>query len=242
MNLEIIKRMKDANIKNVSIGFSTGKDSLVGYDILKKAGFNVIPIFYYIVPDLNFVEDNIRLYERYYNMHIIRLPHPILFDYCKKGCWQDPFKYVQLKSYFKSPHKDFDEIRSNFFKAEGIDCEWNAVCMKMADSLNRRLYLRDRDDIDLVKKYVYITKYFTTRQIWAYINEKKLPISSDYEKFGVSFDGLTYHFSIAIKRYYPKDWEKIKEMFPLIELEILRYKAYEKKYDTKKCYNSIFRG
>jgi hypothetical protein len=43
---------------------------------------------------------------------------------------------------------------------------------------------------------------------------------------------LAYHFLYGIKKYYPNDYEKIKEYFPLIEAEIFRYKLYQKyKYE-----------
>ena len=54
-----------------------------------------------------------------------------------------------------------------------------------------------------------------------YDNDVKLPI--DYEMFGKSFDGLDYRFLKPIKERFPEDYAKIKEFFPLIDLEILRY-------------------
>ena len=51
----------------------------------------------------------------------------------------------------------------------------------------------------------------------------KLPI--DYRYFSASFDGLYVKFMLPIKRYFPRDWQRICEFFPLIELEVLRYES-----------------
>lgn len=65
---EIIEILKKSGIKNVTLGFSTGKDSIVGYDLLVKSGINVIPIYFYICPNLDFIENNIKIYEDYFKM------------------------------------------------------------------------------------------------------------------------------------------------------------------------------
>jgi hypothetical protein len=33
---------------------------------------------------------------------------------------------------------------------------------------------------------------------------------------------------MGVKKFYPEDWEKINEYFPLIEAEVLRYKLVKK--------------
>jgi hypothetical protein len=48
-----------------------------------------------------------------------------------------------------------------------------------------------------------------------------LPV--DYEMFGRSFDGLDYRFLKPIRHRFPKDYAKIVEMFPLVEIESFRY-------------------
>jgi hypothetical protein len=49
----------------------------------------------------------------------------------------------------------------------------------------------------------------------------KLPI--DYKIWGKSFDGLDYRFIKPLKDNFPNDYEKLKILFPLIDVEIKRY-------------------
>lgn len=122
-----------------------------------------------------------------------------------------------------------------FFAHEGIDVEYDTNCMKMSDSINRRLLLRNKPDIDHHNKIIYLAKYLKTSEIWQYLRENKVPITKDYEIFGRSADNLlNYQYLIGIKKHYPNDFKKIKEYFPLCELEILRYREYQKQYENEK--------
>ena len=56
------------------------------------------------------------------------------------------------------------------------------------------------------------------------INENNCKVPIDYKIFGRSFDGLVYRFMLPLKKYFPNDYAKIKEYFPLIDLEIERSK------------------
>jgi hypothetical protein len=229
--LAIVERMKQKSIDKISIGFSTGKDSLVGYDIMQKSGINIIPVYFYIVPKIKFIEANLKMYEDYYQVHIIRLPHPMLTDYINYTIFQPLHKAIDMSQYY-SKNLGFKGYLDWYFEKEGIDCHWDANCMKMADSINRRLLMRGKPDIDEEKKIIYIAKYLTDHDCWEYIHDNKIPITKDYEIFGRSADDLmNYQYLIGIKKFYPKDYQTIIEYFPLAEMEILRYEAYKNIYE-----------
>jgi len=232
---DIISQIKKSGLKTVSIGFSTGKDSLAGYDIMVKNGIDVIPVYFYIVPGIKFIEENIKMYEDYYNMHIIRLPHLMMDDYINYTLFQPLHRVKEFSNYYNITRKSFTERLQWFFNEENIDCKYDANCMKMSDSINRRLLLRSTPDIDHKKKIIYIGKYLTNKDCWQYIKENNIPLTRDYEIFGRSADDLmNYQYLSGIKCYYPDDYELIKEYFPLVEVELLRYEAFIKRYKFKK--------
>jgi len=211
-------------IRKATIGFSTGKDSLVGLSLLLNAGIETIPIYFYIVPELEFVEKSLKRYEELFEINIVRLPHPVLYDYINHQDWQPVDKAKSM--YQVNLGKITFRLLTNMYliskELKGFDYDCN--CMKMADSLNRKLVLKNRPDIDEATKTIYLTKYFSTGQIFAYLKNHKIPLSEDYKIFGRSWDGLSYHFSMGVKKFYPNDFEKIREYFPLIDAEIMRYK------------------
>lgn len=229
--LNIVKQCKELNINTISIGFSTGKDSLVGYDILIKSGINVIPVYFYIVPQIEFIENNLKMYEDFYKTKIIRLPHPMLTDYINYGLFQPLHRVIDFSQYY-TQNIGFHGILKWFFEKKKIIVEYDANCMKMSDSINRRLLLRNKSDIDTKEKIIYIGKYLTNDDCWHYIHENKIPITKDYEIFGRSADDLmNYQYLTGIKKFYPNDYQKIIQYFPLVEMELLRYQLYIQKYE-----------
>jgi hypothetical protein len=228
--VNVAKKAYDKGIRKVTIGFSTGKDSVVGLDMLLKAGIEPIPIYFYCVPGLKFIENNLKMYEDHFGLKIVRLPHPMFYDYINHQDWQNPHRSVTLycnmygKSSFSEQTWMYLEIRRVKNRQSKIDVEYDCNCMKMADSLNRRLLLSKKPDIDEEKKIIYLAKYLTNKDCFDYMKENGIPLTDDYKIWGRSWDGLKYDYTMGVKKYYPDDYELIKEYFPLIDAEILRYK------------------
>ena len=57
---------------------------------------------------------------------------------------------------------------------------------------------------------------------FARIAAEGVELSSDYEWFGRSFDGLDYRFVEPLSRHAPEDYQRLLDWFPLAELEIVR--------------------
>ena len=226
--MNVAEKAYEQGIRKVTIGFSTGKDSVAGLDMLIKAGIKPYPIFCYVVPNLQFIEDNLKMYEDHFQLKIARMPHPMLYAHIRHQDWQ-PFDKAVSISQFKMEKLTFKRINEMWLRNNNItDVEFDCNCMKMADSLNRRLVLSKKPDIDKENKIIYLTKYFTKQGVFDYLKKNNIPLTKDYDIFGVSWDGLAYHYSCGVKKYYPNDWEKIKEYFPMIEAEIFRYKLVKK--------------
>ncbi|MCL1932428.1 MAG: hypothetical protein FWF53_01240 [Candidatus Azobacteroides sp.] len=218
----------EKGIREVTLGFSTGKDSVAGLDMLLKAGMKVIPIYFYVVPGLRFIEDNIKMYEDRFGLRIVRLPHPMLYDYIDDSKWQT---YDKTKTLLKNGNgkTSFRKLTNDYLDCMNIPgFEYDCNCMKMADSLNRRLLLGKIPDVDEVKKVIYVTKYMTNKDCFDYIKANNIPLTKDYEIWGRSWDGLKYDYSMGVKKFYPEDYETIKSYFPLIDAETIRYKLVKK--------------
>jgi hypothetical protein len=233
--MNVAEKAYEAGIRKATIGFSTGKDSVVGLDMLIKAGIEPLPVYFYCVPYLQFVEKNINMYEKHFGIKIVRLPHPMLYCYINHLDWQpyDRAKTLSKNACGKYSFKELTDIYLMLTKTKGFEYDCN--CMKMADSLNRRLLMRKLPDIDNEKKIIYLTKYLTDSDCFSYIEQNNLPLTDDYKIWGRSWDGLKYDYMLGVKKYYPEDYELIKEYFPLIDAEIMRYKLV-KKYSYE--YNS----
>jgi 3'-phosphoadenosine 5'-phosphosulfate sulfotransferase (PAPS reductase)/FAD synthetase len=212
----------------VSLGFSLGKDSAVCLDLMLRSKIEVYPIYFYTVPDLEFVEKGIRKFEDHYKIKIIQLPHPMLYDAVRKGDFLPPHHVKGLQS-LELPKVGFEDIAQIYFEHEGINVEWDVAGMKQSDSFNRRMVIRKYGCINEEARKVYLVYNFRDREIWKYMLNNRVPIIDDYKLFGRSFDGLNYQYLVPIKKHYPDDYKRIIEMFPLAEMEILRYEYSQRR-------------
>lgn len=226
--MNVAEQAYKLGIRKATIGFSTGKDSVVGLDMMIKAGIEPIPIYFYIVPGLEFIENNIMLYEKHFGIKVARMPHPILYDHINHQDWQ-PYQEALNMGEYSLGSINFRMVTEMYLQEKGFkDVEYDCNCMKMSDSLNRRLLMRKTPDIDTSRKIIYLTKYITDSQCYLHIKENNIPLTDDYKIFGRSWDGVSYHFLYGVKKHYPQDFERIKSYFPLIEAEIFRYKLFQK--------------
>jgi hypothetical protein len=162
------------------------------------------------------------MYEDHFGLKIVRLPHPMLLGDYLSGFWQPYDKMLAIGGHLG--RFSFAELTSYYLRCKNIQgFEYDCNCMKMADSLNRRLLLSKKPDIDEEKKIIYLTKYLTNKDCFDYMKENSIPLTDDYKIWGRSWDGLKYDYTMGVKKYYPEDYELIKEYFPLIEAEVLRY-------------------
>jgi len=60
------------------LAFSAGKDAVCSWLRLRDMGFECVPYYLYVVPDLEFVEEGLTYYEAFFDTKILRLPHPSL--------------------------------------------------------------------------------------------------------------------------------------------------------------------
>lgn len=216
--------------KKVTLGFSTGKDSLACAIICRNLGVEYIPLYFYHVPDLDFVNENIRMYEKMLNISVIQLPHPLLYDSLRHQNFQPPKMIDWMPPFLNMDFNDLIEI----YLADIGDKNkyYDVVGARANESFNRRMVFRKYGSIHEHSKKVYPIYNWSAKDVSNYILSNKIPFSNDYNTWNRSFDGLRYTFLHGIKKDYPNDYKKIQEYYPLIEIEFFRYEQ-NKKYFTQ---------
>lgn len=215
--------------ERVTLGFSTGKDSLACALILQELKVPFIPYFFFHIPDLQFVERNIKMYEDKLGMEVIRLPHPMLYDYIRHQDFQTP-RMLEYMASFDFPHLSFGELVQYHLNSIGIEDElYDIVGMRAAESFNRRqVFKKMGTAIDDKNMKIYPIWNWKNEDVKGYIESKGVKLTPDYDIWRRSFDGLKYQFLFGVKDRYPEDWQLIKEYFPLIEIELYRYEQNRK--------------
>lgn len=217
--------------KKVTLGFSTGKDSLACAIICRNLDVEYMPLFFYHVPDLEFVNENIRMYEKLLNIKIVQMPHPLLYDSLRHQNFQPP-KMIDAMPPFSNI--TFEDLINIYLADIGDNNDYyDVVGARANESFNRRMVFRKYGSIHEHSKKVYPIHNWSAKDVYDFIVENNIPFSNDYNTWNRSFDGIRYTFLHGLKKDYPKDYEKIREYYPLIDLEIFRYEN-NKKYFTAK--------
>jgi len=212
------------SLDEVTLGFSTGRDSLCCAQVLRELKVKFTPFYFYQIPDMKFIERSIKMYEDYFETKIIQLPHPMLADYFRHQDFQPP-KMINYMARFSFPKLTFERLISFYFKqTRGEDPKlYDVNGMRSAESFNRRKQFEQHGYINHVKRKISLIGNWKKADIMNYIDKNNLPQTDDYKIWNRSFDGMKYQFLFGVKENYPDDWQTILEYFPLTELELKRY-------------------
>jgi 3'-phosphoadenosine 5'-phosphosulfate sulfotransferase (PAPS reductase)/FAD synthetase len=213
--------------EQVTLGFSMGKDSVACAIILRDLGVKFTPFYFYHVPDLEFVNKQIEYYQDVFKTEIVQLPHPMLYDRIRH---QD-FQYKEVCDWlgqYKFNKMSFRKLIDFYLEENDLTDLYDVVGMRASESFNRRMFFKDYGPIHKDKIYpIYNWRQKETKE---FVISKGIKLTDDYKIWDRSWDGLKYQFLFGIKKHHPEDFERIREYFPLIELELKRYEFNQSYY------------
>lgn len=205
-------------VRSVCVSFSCGKDSIVTLDLCKRYFDDVHAFFMYIVPGLEFQERTLRKYEKLYDIEILRIPHPDMAKFLRYGTYRPADLSV--------PVLEFNDCYSYVRSITGD--AWIAGGERINDSLNRRAMLKSGGSVDFKRFRMYPLLHWTKNEVVEYIRRKKLYLPHDTRVLGSSFCDLSGETLSRIKKYFPNDYKRIKDFYPLCETGVVRYEKWHK--------------
>lgn len=221
---EVIAKLKSEN-KPVLLQFSCGKDSIATWCALEEAGIEVIPAYLYIVPNLEFIFDELEYFEKIFNTPILFFPHPAFYMFLRNAVAQAPERLGIIEA-MNIPKISFDDTWNAIRKYLGAEDLWLADGVRAADSIVRRASLVCHGVMKESSKKVSPIADWLKNEVMAAINKRGIKLPIDYEIFGRSFDGLDYRFIAPMKKYLPEDYKILETWFPMLEADIVRHEAY----------------
>lgn len=211
---------------DVLVSFSRGKDSCASYLAIRDQFERVVPYTYEIIPGLEFVEDSLAYYEQKMGCRILRYPAPGIFRMLSNGVYQ-PREALRFIDRCNMPPLSHDDLQWFACSDGGLDKDtaYNAVGMRSKDSVQRAFSIQHNGTINHSRRIFYPIHDWDKQQVIDCIKHAgwKLPI--DYRYFSASFDGIYLKFAYPLKLYFPRDYQKLCDWFPLLDLECLRYEA-----------------
>lgn len=218
--LEIIARQTDT----VLLSFSRGKDSIAAWLVLRRHFKRVIPYFQYHIPGLKFVDDSLAYFEDYFGTNIYRVPHPHFYDMLTERIFQPPDHINGLRLLHIPRRWSDDDCADAVKDMAGVSrYTWVAHGIRAFDNLTRRAWYKRHGPINWKRRTFAPVAAMNKARLIETIRGADVRLPVDYHLFGCSFDGLTYKFLGPLHDRYPDDYARIRDWFPLCDLELLRY-------------------
>lgn len=204
------------------LSFSAGKDSLATWLVLRDH-FEIIPVYKYLVPGLEFVEESLAYYERWFGCRIHRVPHPSLYRWLNQLVFQPPERWKLIR---KANLPDFthEDLMRALAEDMGLDPQpWVCVGTRAVDSPARRMAFARTGPVNAARRSIYPVWDMDKATLVNLIRTAGVKLPAEYRVFGRSFDGLDFRFLYGIRQHWPRDYARILEWFPLCELELKRH-------------------
>lgn len=224
---EVIQKIREQT-DTILLSFSCSKDSIAAWLAIRPY-FKVIPYYLYLIPDLTFVNKSIAYYEDFFETKIIQKQHPSLARMLRNMVFQSPENCETIYD-ADIPKIDYDFQVSQVAKIACVASPWTATGVRAADSPMRRIILKKHGVINYTSKKFYPIHDWNKERLIDELKKSKIKLPIDYKLFGRSFDGIDYRFLKPIKDNLPEDYQKIIDIFPLANIEILRREAHEKRH------------
>lgn len=189
----------------VILFYSAGKDSLTLLDLMAPYFKEIVLVHMYFVKDLDHVNRYIDwALNKYPNTTLMSVPHWNLTYVLRGGFYCVPNPKVKLMK--------LGDVDRAVKLQTGV--EYSFFGMKKADSLNRRLMMRDGG---LQGDKVYPLWEWTNKEVLAYMKAKKLPQPVRYSDKASGGVGFTSECFLWMQEHAPNDLAKMLKAFPLSE-------------------------
>lgn len=222
---EVLERLKEED-RPVLLSFSCGKDSIAAWIAMEDAGIEVVPCYMWTVPNLKFVNDELKYFEGVFGRRIHRYPHASYYRMIVDLIDQSP-EHCGLIEAAMIPKPSYDDIWRLIREDLGLYADtWVADGVRAADSIVRRASFVKHGVMKAKNRKVSPIADWLKSEVLEAIDRRGVKLPIDYEIWGRSFDGIDYRFTAPMRERLPEDFDTLKTWFPMIESDIVRHEAY----------------
>lgn len=222
---EIRHRLKDEG-RPVMLSCSLGKDSLAAWVALEDEGIEVVPFYLWSIPRLPLIEEAVADIEGVFGVKIHQYPHPRWFSTLKSLVAQPP-DHCGIIEAARLATITYEAERVMIAEDLGLpEDTWQCDGVRACDSPYRRASLTRHGLMKESTRKASVIADWTKSEVMEALDRRGIGLPPDYELFGRSFDGLDMRFIKPIRDNRPEDYEIIKQWYPLIDVDILRWEHY----------------
>ncbi|MEY8314135.1 hypothetical protein [Adlercreutzia muris] len=218
---EVLQTLADLH-EPVALGFSCGKDSIATWIAMREYGIEVVPVYFWLVPDLQFIDDELAYFEEVFETRIHRYPNPSFYRLIN-SCVDQPPERLRVIEAAHLPTPDYPQTWDLITDELGLPREtWKADGVRAADSLNRRSSFVQHGVMKPHSRKVSPIADWLKQEVMDAIDGAGIKLPIDYEIFGRSFDGIDCRFTEPMRKHLPDDYERLRQWFPLMETDLIR--------------------
>ena len=211
--------------KKTLLAFSCGKDAVAAWLAIRDRFDEVIPYYLYLVPHLEFVDESIDYYERFFGVKITQLPHTSVNRMLNNLVFQPPQNCRVIEDAMM-PEYDYVNVQQAMCDRFNLPADTLvADGVRAADSPMRRIAINTHGSINFNQLKYHPVWDWKKADLIDCFRKHNVKLAKDYKIFGRSFDGLDLRFLYLIKQHFPRDYQKILELYPLADLEIFRWEC-----------------
>lgn len=218
---EILARLAKEG-RPVALSFSCGKDSIATWLALLDYGIEVVPCYFWLVPDLHFIAEELEYFEEVFDTRIHRLPNPAFYRLMANAVYQPPERAATIEA-VDLYVPDQSGMWSLLLGELGLPADtWKADGVRACDSLIRRLSFTRNGVMKESSRKVSPIADWTKGEVMERIERAGIRLPIDYELFGRSFDGIDRRFTEPMREWLPEDYERLRAWFPLLVTDLIR--------------------
>lgn len=208
--------------KRAILAFSRGKDALGAWLALRDSGFEVIPYHMDLFPGLEFIEESIAYYERFFGVRIHRYPHPSFYRQLESMMFQTPDRVTTINRMKFRRGLDYEHVTNDVRTQHKADDAWVSTGVRATDSPTRMMAVRKYGPLNYSRMSMMAIYDWKSAQLLEALKRSGAKLPIDYRIWGRTLDGVDYRFLSGLKAHFPGDYERALKWFPLAELELKR--------------------
>lgn len=208
--------------------FSGGKDAIATALLLRESFDEIVPLYLYMVPGLEFIDEAMAYYEKnlFGGRKILQAPSPLIFARMKHSTFMDPVR-AKVCSCAGLPIPSYEDINELVRVQEGLPSNcYAATGVRYQETAIRAHTIGKNGPVSHSGHQWFPIWDWSKAEVMQSIKDAGLKLSGEYSVSDKSLDGLHIGYLMPIKKQFPRDWKKLLEWYPLLEVEVWRYERH----------------
>ncbi len=235
----VCERVAELNDGVCLLWFSRGKDAVAAWLYARQFFKRIVPIYFSPIPHLPIAERSLKYYEEYFETPIIRLVEGDAHTDLASLLLQPPqneetIDNLKLKLFTR---EEATEVIREYYNLQGV---YAAEGVGYYDSMGKRNHYKSVHGIDNIRRLFSPIYDWRKETLWKALETAKIKLSPDYKFTNRTFSGGPIYRNVAnMAKMSPKDYERVKIFYPLVDGILARNEFRIEQMERQKANQSL---